>query len=1134
MSSLSELQARRGQLIDEISTAEALRQSAVRAKFSAREKLDFGGNQMSAERRTQLQAQISQAQAQIDEQTRQLATLNAQLSEVDAQIAQLNSSSILPNQSTGQTVKEDQTARGETASPINPPPGPQVDENGRIVANKTSTATNAQKFEPTADAGTNDPTRTPQQTQSTPPITTRPGGIPANEEALKEAYWSQTIGTGAKKEDAASPGDNAVKTQLNQIFGRQKKIVAQPNPLDQYASYTYNISLYIMNPVEYKKMLATKNFNIAGWQLLMQSGGAPVSSGSQPPDPTAGVNADEANVYAQQILTSQGRNQFFPLDYYIDDLQLKSLVQGRGTRAAHNSYSATFKIYEPNGFTLFDRLYMASQLYTGQAAGKGIKNYLSQNYLMVIKFYGYDSAGNLVRPSQTLKTGPDTDSTAIIEKFFPFQFTGIKTRFQNKITEYDCEAISPGVMIGGGQYRGVIPYNVELTSVTVDQLLNGTAQFGATTAASDDSTRTAPASTTDNVDAKSRSASTQVQQSGWATANANAAKFAARQEAADAKMQAWYRGETTSTAANPPPVEAKPSVAAPAKADAAPRTLITGLVDALNKYQEDLCKSKTPGEEPTYTYPDRYEVIIKDEILKNAKVTSPGPPNKSLKPLTRAQTAGEAKLGSKQSVDNNAQNKSVLAGTTIVQLIEQVMRTSSYITDQQLYITESNGEIKPNGTPAETVGWFHIGMEAQPLEYDPKRNDYAYKIVYSISLYAITESKSDWFPDSVYRGTQKKYNYWFTGLNTQVLNFTQEMNALYYMVASGPTAEREVITDHREFDKRAFQPRSDESDQGNKGKTFEGAANLADSLYSPADTARARVSIIGDPDWIQQGEAVFGIPMQPKYGAILEDGSINYESQEPLFQMLWNKPVDYDLWTGLMDPGQTNFYANRPEGDGGEARVSNVYRCYHVVSMFSRGKFTQDIEGVQVFFQKKTAKKQSDTKRTPTASTGTPTLSGPTYTNFRRSEIAAQNAAAGKTAWATGYANALPTGARQDSMAAQLNAQAVTPNQSLGPAPAAGAPTSEGRVIGPAATPVTGTGGAAGTDVGKPVQVNVYLNNGQVIPVTGQTEINNLYTNKQITAQEASSATNRLRIWQNSANNPTTSNRSQIIAKENG
>jgi hypothetical protein len=99
---------------------------------------------------------------------------------------------------------------------------------------------------------------------------------------------------------------------------------------------------------------------------------------------------------------------------------------------------------------------------------------------------------------------------------------------------------------------------------------------------------------------------------------------------------------------------------------------------------------------------------------------------------------------------------------------------------------------------------------------------------------------------------------------------------------------------------------------------------------------------------LQQGEAFAGLNATDpnRFAPFLRDGTINFDSQEILFEVLFNKPVDYDLSTGLIDPGQNNFESNRTVGQAGNARQSYIYQATEVASDFDRGKFTQRLKGV--------------------------------------------------------------------------------------------------------------------------------------------------------------------------------------------
>lgn len=50
----------------------------------------------------------------------------------------------------------------------------------------------------------------------------------------------------------------------------------------------------------------------------------------------------------------------FDLDYYIDDLKIKTAVNGKNTQSASNVTAISFNIYEPYGFSFITKLKRAN------------------------------------------------------------------------------------------------------------------------------------------------------------------------------------------------------------------------------------------------------------------------------------------------------------------------------------------------------------------------------------------------------------------------------------------------------------------------------------------------------------------------------------------------------------------------------------------------------------------------------------------------------------------------------------------------------------------------------------------------------------------------------------------------------
>lgn len=864
MASLSELETKRAQLIAEINQLTEQEQAVFREQRQVNAQLRSIKTQLqdptvSAEQKDQLAEQGRELEAQYDRLEfqgvrlgEQRARLQQQVAEIDLQIGQLKQQQTQPVNSAGSIVRNADQANDDNAEVVRPGENNLiVGANGRVVNQAAvTTPSNASEASTESDRGTNAPVKTARSVQATPASTS--ASPPPPNQSRTQAPNAPGV--------AAVGDDNSrgVVSRINTIFGgQQARIVPQENVLSRYNNYTYNISIYIMDQADYAAFRA-KPRSLPGSQLLMQSGGSPVGQ----------------------------RNQFFPLDFYIDDVRIRSLVSGRGTSGAHNAVSMEFRIFEPNGISLIANLVNATKRYIAsrnQTADQQL-NYAAQNYLMVIKFYGYDENGNLMTASGKVKNAEGAvESEAIVIKYIPFQFTGIKFRIANRVTEYECTAVAIRDAIGPSQTRGVIPYNIELSSTTLKELLKGNLTF-------------ASANTTTDTSGRER---TGVE----ATPSNAVAGLADTGSPGPGSLFALEQGEreviTTLDLGTSVQASVQP---APPKADSAPKpNLVTGLAAALNQFQGGL----VAGED--FLHPDVYDIKIDEAILANARIQPPeAAAGLQSLPMTSARSAAQKKLGSKQSLDVTAKNSSATAGMSVLQFIDLVVRTSTYIYDQQtkIFVQTKNNTwfAKPRGTAAQTFAWYRIGMEAVPYVYDEKRGDYAYKITYSVSPYQVNDAKSDYFPGTRFNGTHKVYKYWFTGENTEIIDYEQAYNYLYYLVVNGGQNLPKKLADWRLIDKKAFQPRSNESTQGAQGPINEPSSNAATVLYSPADTSRVKMTILGDPAWLQQGEIVTGIRGLDTftYGPFLPDGSINYESREILFEVQFSQPVDYNLDTGLL------------------------------------------------------------------------------------------------------------------------------------------------------------------------------------------------------------------------------------------
>jgi len=331
------------------------------------------------------------------------------------------------------------------------------------------------------------PVTTTQQSQSTPAPNARDDG--PTQAPTSSGVGAGTTGSSATSvnaDDNPTPTSASRQTTISASTATLNQLIpTQPNQLDQYASYTYALSWYLLSTDQFNDMVASQKPNVAGWQLLMQSGGAPI----------------------------KGRSPAFPLDYYMDDLEITTLIPNGGVRFAHSATDLKFKVTEPNGITLIQNLFNAvqrvyknsqqSQTNTSNNGAPVAKsatanltfNYLQAHYCMFIEFYGYDKDGNLVAPAKgafnTSANSGGYGQTAVIKKYYPFRIVDIKFQIASRAIEYIITAKPPAQSYGFTTDRGTVPYAFTMAGATVQQLLNGdkVTEGGASTGTSDPGAR---------------------------------------------------------------------------------------------------------------------------------------------------------------------------------------------------------------------------------------------------------------------------------------------------------------------------------------------------------------------------------------------------------------------------------------------------------------------------------------------------------------------------------------------------------------------------------------------------------------------------------------------------------------------
>ena len=255
-----------------------------------------------------------------------------------------------------------------------------------------------------------------------------------------------------------TPGTNAV---LNAGTNPSSLITPRPNILDQYASYTYSLSWYMLTPAQFRNITNSKKIDVSQWSLLVQSGGASIQQG--------GVSAP-TNLTEQPGSAVAGRNKYFTLDYYIDDFEITHTLGGGGPATL---VQLSFKVTEPNGITLLPNLTNACRdFYQESEAATN-----SAFYVMAVNFYGWDINGHLITDPTSNKgvagAVPGISNT-VVTRYYPFKIIELHFKMANKAIEYQIKGGPHAFEYAQTSGLGSIPYNIEVTGETVGDVLAGT------------------------------------------------------------------------------------------------------------------------------------------------------------------------------------------------------------------------------------------------------------------------------------------------------------------------------------------------------------------------------------------------------------------------------------------------------------------------------------------------------------------------------------------------------------------------------------------------------------------------------------------------------------------------------------
>ena len=244
-------------------------------------------------------------------------------------------------------------------------------------------------------------------------VVARPGSatntITANGNAKSARSQNANSGLGVKADDVS--------------------INPRPNQLTDFASFTYNIALYMMQPKEYIRLLQNpQSVSAIPKQLLMRSGGI-----------------------------GKDGSENFDIDFFIDNLQMKNVGVSPNTKTTNtNAVEISFDITEPMGVTLIERLKSEAKNSLQEE-----QNYLHTPYLLEITFKGYNDQGKQV-------------GAEVKPKYIPIKIIELKFTVETVGTVYRCKAV-PYHQDVFNTMSSTIPINIQVSAGTVTDIFGGVA-----------------------------------------------------------------------------------------------------------------------------------------------------------------------------------------------------------------------------------------------------------------------------------------------------------------------------------------------------------------------------------------------------------------------------------------------------------------------------------------------------------------------------------------------------------------------------------------------------------------------------------------------------------------------------------
>lgn len=416
--------------------------------------------------------------------------------------------------------------------------------------------------------------------------------------------------------------------------------------------------------------------------------------------------------------------------------------------------------------------------------------------------------------------------------------------------------------------------------------------------------------------------------------------------------------------------------------------VIKGIADALNANEAYKVTTKAQSYANSYKFKFIGD-LLNAVVLDPASIADNQRPNTSIRTADGgAQTVQQAKLGVLQQDTTSGAVRSN-AGTKITDLIMSIMLTTDYMKNQVSLASTPN--------TSKPFNWIKIIPSIIIKQYDNTTNYFQREVTYTVKSYAYFGENHPQIDKKAVDPASlvKNYEYIYTGNNRDIIRVNLDYKVAFFdirnaskantadlsgdSVGTGEGSNASLAQGAAIQDTNVFKPGINNTNgdmtQANSttvdsDKRSLSLAEMVSKLYdNGVDLITLDIEIVGDPDWIQQDNILYG-PYIDDNSKTLSNGVINFQNGVTCFQFTFKTPVnDYDPVTGLMkvDNDITNT-----------ASFSGTYQVLSVTSRFNKGKFTQTLSNTRLRMQQD----KTTTQRAQTNSVQTGAVVNPSFVSI--------------------------------------------------------------------------------------------------------------------------------------------------------